>query len=112
MARRIVADELSDHVSDHVLEDVQLMVSELVTNGIVHGAGEDDDPVMLDLCLNGVIECRVLDHGEGFATRVRKDRAEASAGGWGLQVVEQLSDLWGMQCSPQRTEVWFVREFA
>jgi anti-sigma regulatory factor (Ser/Thr protein kinase) len=112
MARRIVANELSDHVSDRVLEDVQLMVSELVTNGIVHGSAGDDDPVVLDLCLNGVIECHVLDHGAGFATRFRKDRVEDSPGSWGLQVVEQLSDLWGMECSPQRTEVWFVRDFA
>lgn len=111
LARRIVADELSELVSDRVLEDVQLMVSELVTNGIVHGAAQSD-PVMLDLYLNGHIRCCVHDHGARFATRVRTDRGSDGAGGWGLQVVEQLSDLWGMQCSPQRTEVWFVREFA
>ena len=112
LARRIVADELSDHVSDNVIEDVQLMVSELVTNGIVHGSAQGDDPVMLDLCLNGAIRCRVQDHGARFATRVRNGGDDGSVGGWGLQVVEQLSDLWGMQCSPQQTEVWFVREFA
>ncbi|MBV9803997.1 MAG: ATP-binding protein [Solirubrobacterales bacterium] len=111
VARRIVAEELSDRVPDRVLEDVQLMVSELVTNGIVHGSTQDDGPVMLDLYINGAIRCRVLDHGARFARRFRHER-DADAGGWGLQVVEQLSDLWGMECSPQRTEVWFVRECA
>jgi anti-sigma regulatory factor (Ser/Thr protein kinase) len=104
-ARRIIADELATRVPAPVLDDVKLMVSELVTNGIVHGSAEADEPVMLDVLVNGDIRCRVLDHGEGFATRAR----EKHFGGWGLQVVEQLADRWGIQCSPQQTEVWFVR---
>jgi anti-sigma regulatory factor (Ser/Thr protein kinase) len=104
-ARRIIADELATRVPAPVLDEVKLMVSELVTNGIVHGSTEADKPVMLDVLVNGHIRCRVLDHGEGFATRAR----ETQSGGWGLQVVEQLADRWGIQCSPQQTEVWFER---
>ena len=109
-ARRIIAEELSARLSAQELDDVKLMVSELVTNGIVHGnqensIGEGDIPVMLDLCVNGDIRCAVLDDGPGFAARVR----EHDSGGWGLRLVEQLSDRWGMQVSPRRTEVWFER---
>lgn len=104
-ARRIIADELSTVLSAAELEDVKLMVSELVTNGIVHGARGDDAPVILDLRVNGEIRCSVLDQGPGFATRARED----ARGGWGLRLVEQLSDRWGMECSPRRTEVWFER---
>jgi anti-sigma regulatory factor (Ser/Thr protein kinase) len=104
-ARRIIADELAGRLSAPALDDVKLMVSELVTNGIVHGSTEPDEPVMLDLLVNGDIRCRVLDHGRGFAT----GSAGREPGGWGLQVVEQLSDRWGMQCSPRQTEVWFER---
>jgi anti-sigma regulatory factor (Ser/Thr protein kinase) len=104
-ARRIIAEELSARVPATVLDDVELMVSELVTTGIVHGSGRSDDPVLLDLIVNGGVRCRVLDHGHGFADRA----AEEGPGGWGLQVVEELSDRWGMQSSPQRTEVWFER---
>jgi anti-sigma regulatory factor (Ser/Thr protein kinase) len=108
-ARRIIAEELSERVPATVLDDVKLMVSELVTNGIVHAADvEGDAPVMLDLTLNGSIRCGVLDHGDGFASRAR----QSGAGGWGLKVVEQLSDRWGMQSSTQRTEVWFERQCA
>jgi len=64
--------------------------------------------VMLDVLVNGDIRCRVLDSGRGFASRAR----EEGPGGWGLQVVEQLSDRWGMQYSAQRTEVWFERHCA
>jgi two-component sensor histidine kinase len=105
LARRIIADELASRVPAPVLDDIKLMVSELVTNGIVHGSGEADGPVMLDLLVNGNIRCRVLDHGQGFAESARIQRP----GGWGLQVVERLSDRWGMQHSPQQTEVWFER---
>ena len=87
------------------LDDVKLMISELVTNGIVHGGRENDVPVMLDLCVNGDIRCGVLDQGPGFAARVR----DHTSRGWGLRLVEQLSDRWGMECSPRRTEVWFER---
>jgi anti-sigma regulatory factor (Ser/Thr protein kinase) len=104
-ARRIIADELASRVPAPVLDDVKLMVSELVTNGIVHGSTEPDAPVMLDLLVNGNVRCRVLDHGHGFAAGARNQ----ASGGWGLHVVEQLSDRWGMQCSPQQTEVWFER---
>jgi serine/threonine-protein kinase RsbW len=105
-ARRIIAEELSAVLPPSELDDMKLMVSELVTNGIVHGRQEDDVPVMLDLCVNGNIRCAVLDQGAGFFSRSGRDDARR---GWGLRLVEQLSDRWGMQCSPQRTEVWFER---
>jgi len=109
-ARRIIAEELSTVLSANELDDVKLMVSELVTDGIVHGRPESDEiPVVLDVCVNGNIRCAVLDHGPGFATRVR-ERSES--GGWGLRLVEQLADRWGMHCSPRRTEVWFERNCA
>jgi anti-sigma regulatory factor (Ser/Thr protein kinase) len=104
-ARRIIADELSRVLSAAELEDVKLMVSELVTNGIVHRRQDDERPVILDLCVNGLVRCTVLDRGQGFAARVR----EGARGGWGLRLIEQLADRWGMECSPRRTEVWFER---
>lgn len=106
-ARQIIAEELSSRLPAGVLNDIKLMVSELVTNGIVHGSPERKLPVLLDLVVNGNIQCRVLDHGPGFAWRMRRP---SSGGGWGLQVVEQLADRWGMQRSPQHTEVWFERQ--
>ena len=106
-ARQIIAEELSSWLPAGVVNDIKLIVSELVTNGIVHGSAERDTPVLLDLVVNGKIHCRVLDHGPGFATHTRR---QSAGGGWGLRVVEQLSDRWGMQHSPQRTVVWFERQ--
>jgi anti-sigma regulatory factor (Ser/Thr protein kinase) len=103
-ARQIIAEELATLVPAPVLDDVKLMVSELVTNGIVHGSSDRNAPVMLDLLVNGTIRCRVLDQGQGFARAGREP-----SWGWGLQVVEQLADRWGLHSSPQQTEVWFER---
>jgi anti-sigma regulatory factor (Ser/Thr protein kinase) len=110
-ARRIIAEELSSRLSARVVTEIQLMVSELVTNGVVHGAREVNAPVMLDLCVNGDVRCRVSDQGAGFAARPSRSQP-VQLGGWGLRVVEELSDRWGMQRSPQRTEVWFERQCA
>jgi anti-sigma regulatory factor (Ser/Thr protein kinase) len=108
-ARQIIAEELSSRLPARVVDDIKLMVSELVTNGIVNGAAEGEVPLMLELQVNGEVCCRVFDHGPGFAARARQ---AAAPGGWGLLVVEQLADRWGMQHSPQRTEVWFERQCA
>jgi hypothetical protein len=107
-ARRIIAEELASRLPPKALAEVELMVSELVTTGVVHRGAGEGDPVMLDVCINGELRCRVLDPGAGFAARACDD---GPGGHWGLQVVEQLADRWGMQCSrsPHRTEVWFER---
>jgi anti-sigma regulatory factor (Ser/Thr protein kinase) len=107
-ARRIIAEELSSRLPDGTLDDIKLMVSELVANGVVHGSLSADDPVVLELVVNSEVRCRVMDHGPGFAERVQR----AKRRGWGLRVVEVLSDRWGMQCSPDHTEVWFERQCA
>jgi anti-sigma regulatory factor (Ser/Thr protein kinase) len=108
-ARRIIAEELSSRLPDGSLDDIKLMASELVANGVLHGTRSASDPVMLELVVNGDIRCRVLDHGPGFAKRVEQTKRHS---GWGLRLVELLSDRWGMQCSPDLTEVWFERQCA
>jgi Histidine kinase-like ATPase domain len=107
-ARRIIAEELSSRLPGRILDDIKLMVSELVAGGIVDGSRGTDQAVVLDLGMNGEVRCSVRDHGTGFAKRV----AQTKSRGWGLRVVEQLSDRWGMQCSPDHTEVWFERHYA
>jgi anti-sigma regulatory factor (Ser/Thr protein kinase) len=105
-ARRIIAEELASRLPARVLDDIKMMVSELVTNGILHGTRGNDDQVVLDLRVNGNVRCGVRDHGPGLAARVTR------GGGWGLEVVERLADRWGMEHSPERTEVWFERRCA
>lgn len=104
-AREIVTYELSDRVGRSTLDEVKLLVSELVTNGILHGHAGDDDTIVLDLEVNANIRCAVLDHGSGFAGRA--ERAAGRGGGWGLRLVERLADRWGVTRTAEGTCVWF-----
>ncbi len=103
-AREIVTSELSACVRRSILDELKLLVSELVTNSVLHGQAGDNDTIVLDLDVNAEIRCAILDHGSGFAAR-----AERAAGrrGWGLQLVELLADRWGVTRTAEGTCVWF-----
>ena len=57
-ARRIVVRECSRRVSGRTLEDFELLVSELVTNRILHGEPGADNTVLLDLRINSTAVLR------------------------------------------------------
>jgi anti-sigma regulatory factor (Ser/Thr protein kinase) len=102
-ARRIVSDELSSKVAPERLDELKLMVSELVTNGIRHGGSEE--PITLDLRLNGRVRCAVTDYGPGPAAR--ELFSAAAQAGWGLKLVERLAARWGMIRARGTTQIWF-----
>jgi two-component sensor histidine kinase len=103
LARRIVTSECSERVQRGTLEKLQLLVSELVTNEVVHGRAGRGDSITLDLRVNSTLRCAVVDAGSGFARRAARDRT----GGWGLRLVERLADRWGVRRTEQGTQVWF-----
>ena len=81
------------------LADARLLVTELVSNGVLHGEGA------VRLRMNASSEAlhvEVVDEGHGFRS-VR--RAPDRDGGWGLGIVETLSDRWGVFAGS--THVWF-----
>lgn len=82
-------------------EDATLLVSELVTNSVVHGSGETV-ALVIDDGRPGRLRCDVVDGGNGFVPRPRGDRV---GGGWGLELVERLCSRWGVLVGP--THVWF-----
>jgi anti-sigma regulatory factor (Ser/Thr protein kinase) len=82
--------------------DILLVVSELVTNAVLHGAG----PVRLRLerRVDGV-RVEVSDDGEGAVAPRTPDLA--AVGGRGLMVVGRLAGSWGVdQRSPVGKTVW------
>jgi anti-sigma regulatory factor (Ser/Thr protein kinase) len=91
-ARCAVRDGLAGRVDDDVLEDMQLLVSEVVTNGIRHGSGRID----LEVLLNGdraVVRC--IDEGSGFEPGEPKPHDDRT-GGYGLVLVDRLAKSWGV----------------
>ena len=102
-ARRIVQSECSERIERATLDKLQLLVSELVTNGIVHGRHGRDRSITLELWINSTLRCAVFDSGPGFARQAARDRD----GGWGLRIVERLADRWGVYRNRYGTQVWF-----
>ena len=89
-------------------EDVTLLVSELVTNCVVHAdlvPGQNIDLRLLRR--DGRVRVEVFDGGLGFAaTLVHNNEQDEFGTGLGLFIVETLADRWGVQRG-DRTCVWF-----
>ncbi len=100
-ARDEVGDLLRDQVDDGVLIDLQLIVSELVTNSLRYGPGETIE-VEIAVTEDGSITGEVEDHGRG---EVEMREIADEGGGFGLRIVDALASRWGV-CEGS-THVWF-----
>ena len=88
-------------------QDILLLVTELVTNAVRHGAaGACDQLGVRVLICPARLRVEVRDRGNGFEPR-SADPASADGGGWGLVLVEELSDRWGVLREEDGTVVWF-----
>lgn len=87
-----------------LVETALLLVSEVVTNAVVHGDGR---PV-LDIDVGrGVLRVTVTDDGPEMP-RVLHDNPLLAPGGRGLQLVDTLSTRWGTERRvPTGKSVWF-----
>ncbi|MFL5847018.1 MAG: ATP-binding protein [Solirubrobacteraceae bacterium] len=106
-ARRAV-EAFAASVDPALVPDVKLLVSELITNSVKYG-GEGEVRLQLLSEHEGHIRVEVVDQGSGFIP-VARDRPATEAGGWGLHLVETLTDRWGVH--EGSTHVWFEIERA
>jgi anti-sigma regulatory factor (Ser/Thr protein kinase) len=104
IARLEVRERLSPYLTHAKLGDAVLLTSELVTNAVRHADLQDADEIRLEVTTQPhVARVTVVDEGPGFdPDGVRTDR---ETGGWGLKLVDALSDRWGTQAAPHA--VWF-----
>lgn len=100
-AARETVEDLRPVLGDSAVEDARLLLSEVVTNSVLHGEGETIT-VLLDSGRPGLLRCEVIDDGNGFVPRGRGGR---SVGGWGLELVDRLAVSWGVETGS--THVWF-----
>jgi anti-sigma regulatory factor (Ser/Thr protein kinase) len=101
-ARDAVSELAAERLPGDSLETTRLLVGELVTNGILHGAAGEPVEISIELA-NETVRVEVEDRGPGFAPR---PRPPDETGGWGLYLVDQLADRWGVS-RDGRTRVWF-----
>lgn len=81
-----------------VLESARLLVSELVTNSILHGISEGEG--WIDVMIEQRPRClriEVLDSASTGTRPVLRPVDPSSTSGWGLQLVDRLAADWGIE---------------
>lgn len=106
MARRAL-EGLRPQIDEDLLERSRLAVTEVVTNSIKHAGLAAPDTIDLQVCLSDdLLRIEVTDTGPGFdPLSVRPDPNYAGPGGWGLGVVDQVTNRWGVDPG-EGTRVW------
>jgi anti-anti-sigma factor len=104
-ARREVREATAGKLSQTDSELAVLLVSELVTNAVVHPDHRDNDSIGLLISAgDGCARVEVADSGAGFDPAALS-KAQA-AGGRGLKIVDRGAVCWGAM-RDDRFRVWF-----
>lgn len=101
-ARQLI-DQM-DCLRPGVALNARLLVSELVANAVRH-ATRGGEIGMHVAVVGDSLRVEVVDPGAGFIPRPRTADSPLG-GGWGLHLVDELSDRWGVE-SGGPTRVWF-----
>lgn len=104
-ARRLVQEALTEAGLEVMLDDALLLVTELVTNAVIH-AGTD---VELSIDIGpGRARIEVLDRGPGAVPTPDRTPADATReGGRGMFLLDALAREWGTRHFPGGKSVWF-----
>ncbi len=91
-----------EHHSE-VVDDAVLLVSELVTNSVLHGG----PPVVVAVdCDEATLQVRVRDGSPPLPAP--RDAASGDENGRGLALVAEMSADWGVDTEEDGKHVWFV----
>ena len=96
LARRFARSVLAGHGADsEYLERAELLVSELVTNAVVHAG----TPVDLSVSIvdGSFARIEVEDEGGGRAARRQPGDLRGGNAGYGLWLVDSLAESWGVE---------------
>jgi serine/threonine-protein kinase RsbW len=103
-ARSEVTRRLAQRVTNGALDDVRLLLTELITNALRHSGMTSDDQIGVKAELSeGTVRIEVHDPGRDGSVEVRKPGVRG--GGYGLFLVERLTNQWGVE-RLNGTTVW------
>ena len=95
---------LQEGLDKPLLEDMRLLVTELVSNSVRHAGATT---VELTVAVRpGDVRVEVANQGGPFTPTAREARREADPG-WGLYLLDRLTDAWGVQEDSGYQRVWF-----
>jgi len=104
-AARRELDGLAGHIEQDVIERSRLVLTELITNSVRHSGSGPERQIELGLSVRPeLVRIEVGDQGRGFEPMAAVPRHEQESG-WGLWLVDQLTDRWGVDSGPP-TYVW------
>ena len=106
LARRAIEQFADERLDPSVVPDVTLLVSELITNSVKYG-GEGEVVLQMRSDHERHVRIEVVDQGSGFVP-VARNKPATDVGGWGLHLVETLTNRWGVH--EGSTHVWFEIE--
>ena len=110
-ARRLVREELIGRIPDEVMPDLELLLTELVANGVRHGGAGVDSPLHLSLeSRPPALYVEVINPDHNGVVGKRTPDLDGG-GGLGLHIVELIASRWGVRYEP-RTAVWFELDCA
>ena len=99
---RKALDAFNGSVSD-AADDLRLLVTELVTNAVVHAnAGPDTSIGVRVEAAPDTIRGEIVHPGPRFQAEPRPDEQK-----FGLYLVEQLADRWGLEPDESQSRIWF-----
>ena len=96
-ARRMLDGWLRDMVSDQAAEAIRLGTTELVSNSLRHGGVSAGDEIRLSVEVDGnVVRVDVQQPTSAEAARALRPADADGDGGFGLAIVDELTDRWGV----------------
>jgi anti-sigma regulatory factor (Ser/Thr protein kinase) len=104
-ARRIVESAIGQHALREVIDEAMLLVTELVTNAVVHAGTDIDLRVQVD---GERLRVEVVDHTPGLLHVDSHSASDEREGGRGLLLLDALAAEWGTRHFREGKSVWFV----
>lgn len=105
-ARAKLSDSLGPRLDPPVLDDVRLLVSELVTNCVLHGGADESNRIIVRASVaEEALVTEVCHDGPAFTPPGFAPDLD-TPGGLGLFLVERMASAWGI-AGNCRTCVWF-----
>jgi anti-sigma regulatory factor (Ser/Thr protein kinase) len=103
---RMVLAELGADVDPGVCERGAIVLSELVTNAIKHGGLTQLQRIDVEVSVRpNVVRMEVTDPGSGFEIAALTPGGADGSGGWGLWLVDEMTDRWGVDFE-HSTHIW------
>jgi anti-sigma regulatory factor (Ser/Thr protein kinase) len=90
------------HQPQSVRDDANIVVTELVTNAVLHGRA----PIRLTVVIDQALRLEVFDGDGRPELVVLQPMDHARVGGRGLLLVDNIADAWGATTHPDGKTIW------